>query len=899
VLADASSSPTRQILRDVLLRVWPEASWHEWEPVSRDAERDGAFLAFGAGFRVLPRLDQAEVIVSLDADFLVEHPEAVRLAREFASRRRATDGTMNRLHVVESAYSLTGAAADHRYAVAPSEVPAVAARLAAAVLGGLDGSLDPALAPLAPVLARFAALPAGAPFVGGVARDLLHSRGRCLVLAGLSQPAEVHALVHVMNLALGNLDRTVACIAPADAREFSPERAGGRRGHPDSLRDLVEKMHDGAADTLIILGGNPVFDAPADLAFVEALHSVPFVARLGLYEDETTDACFAAAESAWHLPQAHYLESWGDARAWDGTYGVVQPLIAPLYDGRTASEVLAVILGEAGPGGYELVRRTAARLLGAAGASDPAFEPRWRELLEDGLLEGSAGAPDRAEIRTPELIAALNAFQPGGGPAGRPEKIEGRGATGETGEATTRQATGSGAFEIVFRPDPKLWDGRFANNAWLQETPDPLTKLTWDNAACLAPADAASLGIGSDDLVVVSLSGRELRLPAYIVPGIAAGTVALHLGYGRSAPGKVARGAGFNVYPLRASAGLWSAGGATLRRAGGSHPLATTQDHHIIDKIGVRGEAERVPVLVREATLGEYREHPEFAQHAVHHPPLVSLWQEHEYKGHRWGMAIDLSACNGCSACVVACTAENNIPVVGKQRVLQGREMHWIRIDRYFRGEAGAPEVAFQPTACVHCENAPCEQVCPVAATVHDREGLNVMVYNRCIGTRYCSNNCPYKVRRFNFFNYRKDYSATEKMAMNPEVTVRSRGVMEKCNYCMQRIEAARIAAKNERREVRDGEIAPACAQTCPTQAIVFGDLNDPKSRVARLRADPRSYATLAELNVKPRTQYLAKLRNQAGAEGDGAPAGANPQGAAPSDAKPASEPGHGGRHEG
>ena len=859
ILAPPSSSPTRAAMQARLQAVYPAARWHEWEPWHRAAEREGALLAFGRPWRTHLRLEPAQVIVALDDDFLFDHPEALRLAREFAAGRRGDGFRMNRLYVAESAMTQTGGMADHRHATAPSQMPALVAGLAAAVYAKLGAQMPPALAPVAREASRFAS---SSPFVQMAAEDLAGHRGHAVVTIGPRQPAALHALVEALNAALGAEGTTVTHTLIEDEARSSPDQ---------SLRELVEAMRSGAVGTLVVLGGNPAFDAPADLDFAGALKGVRTALRLGLHEDETTQACFDQCEEAWHLPEAHYLESWGDLRAWDGTLSIVQPLIAPLYDGRTAIEVVAGLAGTGQPKGYELVRETIASRLGAVSTADPFFEPAWRRLLEEGLLIDSARPAGAPELRSDSVAAALAAMAPP-----------------EARSAAT-------ALEILFAPDHRVWDGRYANNAWLQETPDPLTKITWDSAVLLSPGTAAQLGVKADDLVTIKVGGRSVDLAAYLMPGTAPFTAVVHLGHGRRQAGQVADGRGFDVYPLRTTEGFWSAGAAALSATGRSYPLACTQNHHAIDAIGQKGIDERLPVLIREATLGHYREHPEFARHAVHHPPLESLWPEHVYDGHRWGMAIDLSSCTGCSACVVACTAENNVPVVGKERVSEGREMHWLRLDRYFTGEPESPAVAYQPVACVHCEMAPCEQVCPVAATVHDSEGLNVMVYNRCIGTRYCSNNCPFKVRRFNFFNYRKGLTATEKMAMNPDVTVRSRGVMEKCTYCVQRIEAARITAKNENRAVRDGDVTPACAQTCPTQAIVFGDLNDPASRVAKLQADARSYAMLSELNIKPRTLYLAKLRNPAGEDGHGGHGGDDAHGGAPT----ADEAGQGGHHEG
>jgi molybdopterin-containing oxidoreductase family iron-sulfur binding subunit len=522
---------------------------------------------------------------------------------------------------------------------------------------------------------------------------------------------------------------------------------------------------------------------------------------------------------------------------------VQQPLIEALYGGRSPVELLALVLGEATTNGHEIVRST---LKGMTRAAD--FESAWRRALQDGVVADSAagtespGPPDRSAVR-----AALGRVAPAG------------------------VAPPAHGLEAIFCGDARVYDGRFANNAWLQELPDPLTKITWDNAATLSPATAQGLGIRHGDVARVALGGRALEIATYVMPGQADGTVVLPLGYGRTAAGKVGNAVGFNAYVLRTTDALHFAPGATVERTGRTYRLACTQDHHSIDKVGFEARGKRLGELVREGTLVEYIANPSFARELGETPPALPLFTPQTYTGeHQWAMSIDLSACIGCNACTVACQAENNIAVVGKDQVARGREMHWIRVDRYFAGKPEAPGVAFQPVACQHCENAPCEQVCPVAATVHSDEGINEQVYNRCVGTRYCSNNCPYKVRRFNFFNYFKSVPEVGKMVLNPEVTVRGRGVMEKCSFCIQRIEAVKIAAGNDRRPIRDGEIVPACAQTCPTQAIVFGDLKDPQSRVSKLHGDQRSYSILGELDTRPRNRYLARLRNPAPKAGEG-----------------------------
>ena len=815
MLTGASGSPTLARLAGRLRSELPAARWVEYEPVSFDAERGGLRQAFGAALRPLLHLDAARVVVCLDADPLAAHPDALRHARDWAKGRRAEDGEMNRMYAAEGALTLTGAAADHRLALRTSEVGELVLLLARE-LNARSVALPEALR-VAAANADGDGLPSAAiAFAAGAAADLASAGGRGLVVAGPRQPVEVHAAAHLINAALGATGTSVTYVA-----DPQPQRPP----HAEALRGLAAAIAAGDVTTLVVLDGNPAATAPADLGFAALLARVPTSIHLGLWDDETGRAC------RWHVPRAHALESWGDTRAWDGTVSVVQPLIEPLFGGLTPIELVATLLGDATTAPHELVRATMAELI----AGD--FEAGWARLLHDGVLAGSAAAPAPVQVVTGSLA----------------------------------MPKASSGLEAVFAPDASVWDGRFANNAWLQELPDPLTKVCWDNAALLGPATAARLGVRHGDLATVAVSGRSLEIAVYVLPGVADDTVVLPLGYGRTAAGRVGTGVGFDTYRLRTTGSLWFAGGATMTGTGRRHLLATTQDHHAIDEVGLREQGHRIGELVREATLAEYRRDPDVIAHAAHEPKPLPLFAELDGKGeHQWGMVIDLSACIGCNACSIACQAENNIAVVGKKQVAKGREMHWIRVDRYFRGKPETPKVAFQPVTCQHCENAPCEQVCPVAATVHSDEGLNQMVYNRCVGTRYCSNNCPYKVRRFNFFNYFKNPSNLEKMLHNPEVTVRARGVMEKCTFCVQRIEAVKIAAKNDRRPIRDGEVVPACAQTCPTEAIVFGDLRDPASRVAGMFEHRRSYALLGELNVQPRNRFLARLTNPAGGAEEG-----------------------------
>ena len=808
VLSESFSSPTMARLAAELRTRYPQLQWATYDAVSDENRLVGLRQATGRDLELMLRFDRASVILTLDADPLLTDPEMIRHARGFANGRRAgvSGGEMNRLYAVEAVYSLTGAMADHRLRLQSRQIAPFLAALAARVAGpearstGSGQASGPAGDSLPGVDARW---------LDALAKDLLANRGRGLIVAGERQPPAVHAAVCALNTYLGNTGATVSYFETKDAALPSI----------DALRSLVSAMQAGTIKTLVVLGANPVYNAPADLDFASAMAKVPQTIALGHAVDETS------ANATWHIPLAHYLESWGDVRAVGGTLSVVQPLILPLFGGRSPVEVLGLMAGGTDRPGYDIVRETWKPILG-----DSEFDRKWNRALHDGLLSGS---------ELPEVVPALTS-QP----------------LAELGRLRAAGASGAGDLEIVFVPSPSLHDGRFANDGWLQELPDPLTKLTWDNPALVSPKTADALGLASEDVIRVAYANRSLELPVSILPGMADGVVALTLGYGRQRAGRVGSGVGFNTFSVRRSQAHGFDGGVTLTKVGRTHALSATQDH---------GSMEGRP-LVRESRLGEHRsEHTEGALGVFEEEPHhFSLWKEHAYdQGHQWGMTIDLNACIGCNACMVACQSENNVPVVGKVQVSKGREMHWIRVDRYFSGEPeGSPEVVFQPVPCMHCEDAPCEQVCPVAATVHDAQGLNTMVYNRCIGTRYCSNNCPYKVRRFNFFNYTKDTPDILKLAMNPDVTVRARGVMEKCTYCTQRITRVKIDAKLAGRELRDGDVRTACQQACPASAIEFGDLRDQSSRVVKAKADPRNYALLDELNTKPRTTYLSKVRN-------------------------------------
>ncbi|MBM3734392.1 MAG: 4Fe-4S dicluster domain-containing protein [Acidobacteria bacterium] len=798
ILTETVGSPALAAQIRELFTEIPEARWVQYEPCNRDSVRAGARLAFGQVVNTVLNLDQAAVIVSLDADFLYSGPGAVRYARDFTSRRKPAGAAtaMNRLYVAEAMPSVTGAKADHRLPLSPSEIENFARALADAVGAGTGPATSAA----------------PAEWLKAVAADLIANRGASLVVAGDQQPAAVHALAHAMNAALGNVGKTVYYTDPV---EPNPTNQG------DDFKALVADMNAGKVTCLMVIGGNPMYNSPADLGFAEAFRKVKLRIRIGEHDDETS------AVSHWHVPLAHHLESWGDVRAYDGTVSFQQPLIQPLYEGKSAIDIVTLLRDKGGRSAMEWVKE-----YWAAQTKEPNFQQVWEKAVHDGVLAGSKLGPKAVAI-SKTLAADL---------------------------AAARQSAGSGV-ELVFRPDPHMYDGRYANNAWLQELPKPLTKTTWDNMALMSPKMAAKFGVEYSSrtmyhdtpVVELRLNGKSVKAPAWIVPGHADNCVTVHLGYGRTRGGKIANGVGFSAYAIRPSAAEWCARGVEVRTTGDEHRVAVTQDHQSIE-----GRS-----LLRTATLDHYKKDPAFAQEEEKGKHLFSLYPDWEYKSYSWGMAIDLNACTGCNACTIACQAENNIPAVGKEQVARGREMHWIRVDRYFGGKSlDNPTIQHQPVTCMHCDNAPCEGVCPVAATTHSEEGLNQMTYNRCVGTRYCSNNCPYKVRRFNFFLYNDWDSESLKGVRNPDVTVRSRGVMEKCTYCVQRINAARITAEVRGSRIQDGEVVTACQAVCPTQAIHFGDMNDPNSRIAKMKKDERNYGILTDLNTRPRTSYLAGLRN-------------------------------------
>jgi molybdopterin-containing oxidoreductase family iron-sulfur binding subunit len=862
-LTESILSPTLGAQMKATLAALPQAKWHQYEPANRDNTRAGAVAAFGQPVNTTYRFDLAKRILSLDCDFLSPtFPGYLRYSREFIAGRKITENNrdMNRLYVVETTPSNTGAMGDHTWEVKPSEFEAIAKSIAA-------GVIPQSAAGTATV---------NLPWIEPLIRDLTQHRGAGIVVAGESQPPIIHALAHAMNDALGNVGKTVFYTDPVETNSVDQR---------ESLQDLVKDLDAGRVELLVILGGNPVYNTPVDLKLdFERLKKAKLRVHLSEYKDETSEVCH------WHVPAAHFLESWGDARSYDGTVTITQPLIEPLYDGKTAFELLAVFSEQYDRKPYDMVKsfwqtqgsgagaaqqqatatgnnQTRAQTQAPTPTPTPAssaspspsqdFETRWRQALHDGFIANSAFQP-----KTVSLSANWSSQNQ---PASQPAR--------------------AGNFELVFRTDPSIYDGRFANNGWLQELPKPLTKVTWDNVALISPKSAGALsGVKNDGAIkgrehYVSMAdlrdqqGRTLRVPLWIMPGQPDGVITIHLGYGRRLAGRVGSGTqnqllGFDAYQMRTSYAPWFTTGIDVVEAPAEHLLATTQLHFTLEDPNFSRQERDV---VRSETLGDFlngTKHDEEHKHdSLYNDPYDYRNQAENAPNYAWGMAIDLNNCIGCNACTIACQSENNIPVVGKTEVVRSREMQWIRVDTYFQGfDPNHPEgINFMPVPCMHCENAPCEPVCPVHATVHSAEGLNDMVYNRCVGTKYCSNNCPYKVRRFNFFLYQDWNTPTYQLMRNPDVSVRSRGVMEKCTYCVQRIQSAKIQSELEERRVRDGDIVTACQAVCPTEAIVFGDTNDPNSRVSKLKANERNYSLLGELNTRPRTTYLSQLKNPNG----------------------------------
>ena len=788
LLTGTVTSPSLAAQIAALQQQFPGMKWHQWEPMHRDNEFAASQQAFGRPVERIFDLSSADVIFAVESDLISAVPGWLTYARQFAARRRPdeTGGQMSRVYAIESTPTLIGAKADHRLPMRPSDISQAVRYLAGAVGAGPKEWAQ--------------AQVKQTDWLNAAAQDLMQHRGRALVHAGREQPEEIHLLAEAINGALGAFGATIRLIEPV---AVSPAPKG------QSLEELVADMAAGKVDTLLMLDTNPVYTAPADIDFAGAQLRVPFSVSLALYADETAQA------STWLIPAAHEYEAWSDARAFDGTITIQQPQVRTLYGGHSAQEMLAVLQGDTSPDDYILLRNYWQQEAQQKGRGD--FEEFWHEALRVGIVADSA-APTVTATPRADLAADLPS----------PPALAGTG------------------LDLLLRPDPLVWDGRYADNPWLLEMPRPFTRLTWDNAVLIAPATAERLGIKAEDVLTITANGRSLSAPFFVLPGQASDCITLPLGFGRRAGG-LGVDVGFDAYQLRDTKSPWLTQVA-LSKTGDTFRLATTQGH---DRVAGRD-------LIHEGTLADYQKNPHFLEQPQNEE---SLYPSYSYPRNAWAMAIDLNSCIGCQACAVACQAENNVPIIGKDQVLAGRIMHWLRIDRYYSGSPDKPDVAFEPMPCMHCEDAPCEVVCPVHATVHDHEGLNLMVYNRCVGTRFCSNNCPYKVRRFNFFDYTRQNERPAE-SWNPEVTVRARGVMEKCTYCIQRVRMTQIDADRENRPIRDGEVQTACQQSCPTQAIIFGNRNDPHSAVAHRKSSPLDYVLLEELNTRPRTSYAALIRN-------------------------------------
>ena len=778
ILTGSVTSPTLAAQLSELRRQYPEAQWIQWEPISRDAVRQGAKLAYGKPVESIAHLAEVDVLLAIESDLLSTAPGHLRYARDFAGRRNPSRvASMSRIYAIESTPTLVGSVADHRFIVSPAEIRRLVGALSTAIPGAEPGSSMPR-------------------WMGAVIADLRASHGRALVHVGPDQEAQVHAWAHAVNEALGGRGTAYDLIDPVVHEPTDQARA---------MQALIADMHSGAVSTLLMVDTNPSFAVPAAWGFSEALERVPFSVSLANREDETARA------SSWFVPRIHDWEGWSDARAYDGTVTLLQPQALPLYGGMSTHELLALFLGPTPPTPEESVRAT------WKGQWSGDFANGWRDALADGIVAGSASPVSDVRLRThtaPEVPAA-----------------------------PPLAAAPAGELTVLFRPDPSLWDGRYANNPWLQELPRPLTKLVWDNPLLIAPALAKDLGLENGDRARLSIGAHAIVVPVWIMPGQDPGCITALLGSGRRAAGSIGDGVGFDYYPLTGAMGA-----VALRKERGRVELAGTVHHNLL--------MAPPSDILRHGTLADFAADPRFAAQAHSE---AHLYRTPPPGPAAWAMSVDLNSCIGCNACVIACQAENNIPVVGKSQVLNEREMHWLRIDRYLQGNPQAPESFFQPVLCMHCEQAPCENVCPVGATVHDSEGLNVMVYNRCVGTRFCSNNCPYKVRRFNFYGY-GDEQRRPAESFNPDVTIRARGVMEKCSYCVQRIAEARIAADREGRPV--GEVVTACQAACPTRAFTFGNLADPESEISKRKRSPLDFAMLEQQGTRPRTSYEALVRN-------------------------------------
>jgi molybdopterin-containing oxidoreductase family iron-sulfur binding subunit len=820
-LSAAINSPTLARQWSEVQKAYPKAKLVQYDPAIA-----GTFLANGTNVQY--DLSAADVIVSLDADFLssAAYPGFHKLVRDYADRRKQPENGMNRLYAIESTPTTTGMKAEHRLGLRASEIPYFTKALYAEV-GPTDNPAP-----------GYAWTGEQQKFLAALVKDLKASAGKSAVIPGLYQDPSVAALALAINTALGNVGKTVT-VSSEPAIQLPSDQLG-------DFKALVADLNAGKVDWLVILNANPIYDAPADLDFPTAFNKASIVAHLGSHVDETGQI------SHWHIPSAHYLESWSDARAYDGTVSIVQPLIEPLYGGRSAHHVFQTLLDDPMVSPYEAVRETWKDLITKT-TPDGDFEKGWRKALHDGWIEGDVHGGLRAAA--PPVKTNVNVAFHGVVPAPTPKD----------------------QIEVIFRPDPTIYDGRWNNVGWLQELPKPVTSLAWDNAAIVSGATLEKWGLEEDDIIEISVGTGRVKAPVIVAPGHPDNSITVYLGYGREFAGRVGSGQGFNAYLIRNTwAPFYAIGGQ--KKIDGKWGVAITKSHYQdhrgknltehgnqnwslegVEALGPRG-------IIRYATLDEFKANPNFAHEGEGRdtPEMsTSLFPNWTYnEANAWGMSIDMNSCTGCNACIVSCYAENNIPVVGKQQVRIGRNMQWLRIDSYFEGDLAAPRAHFQPMACQHCENAPCEQVCPVGATVHTPEGLNVMVYNRCVGTRYCSNNCPYKVRRFNFLLFSDYETESLKLMRNPDVSVRSRGVMEKCSYCVQRIQEAKIVADKENRNVRDGDIVTACQQACPAQAITFGNINDKQSRVSKARAQQRSYQVIADQNTRPRTTYMAEVLN-------------------------------------
>ncbi len=811
ILTETVTSPVLASILRHLLHEFPLAQWHQFEPAGRECSRAAALTAFGKAVEVRYDFSRADVIVALGGDFLSEGPGRLKYSRDFSQKRRVTHEKreMCRLFSVETEWTLTGAAADHRIALRPSDIPSLAGWLAAEVAGESSAGMR---------------LPGEGirHWVEAAARDLRRAQGRSIVYPGEYAPVTSHVLAHAMNFDLGNFGNSVFTTLPVESR---PVNQGA------SLAGLSHALLNGDVDALLILEANPVYSAPSELDFANAIRRASFSLHMGLYADETADLC------QWHVPAPHFLETWGDARAFDGLTGIIQPLILPLHESHSILEILTALTGESRDP-YETVRvfwegQHESREMFSTPPPAAPFEEFFRQALRDGVIEGTTLPP----IPTHLLKEAVR----------------------DTISGLTKKRMEEERLELNLRPDPSLFDGRHANNGWLQELPKPMTKVMWENCALVSPCTASTLHWSDGDLVTLRTGSGEARLPVLIQPGHADEAITAHLGFGRRRSGRHGNEAGANVYPLRAANSPWTSPLTKAEPTGQKRAVAATQ------YLASRSlpQDRRIQQAVPTATLSRYLEESGLGVEGVNGiergPCLYTNWT---WAGHAWGLVIDLAACTGCGACVVACQAENNIPFVGREQAGKGREMHWLRVDQYTSASSAGFHVDQQPVMCQQCELAPCETVCPVGATSHSPEGLNDMTYARCAGSRYCANNCPYEARRFNFLEFNQNVEPVSRLGKNPDVTVRSRGVMEKCTYCVQRINRARVAARVAGRPLAGEEIKTACQQVCASQAIVFGDLNDPASTVSQLRRSLRAYTLLGRLNTRPRTVYLARIRN-------------------------------------